>query len=140
MSDVGDAIDEVRVDLATDAADFMADVCSLIPPPALVAQGAGHTFGTEVPVTGIPCNHEQIGGGGITFHDGESVVTKTHKLELPFTSSTVAITRQYKIKVTARGLNPQLIFEQPVIDVDSLSPLLQVFAVLTEGYRQPGIT
>lgn len=138
MSDVGDAIDEVRTDLATDAADFMADVCTLIP-PLLVAQGSGHTLGEGTHVTSIPCNHEQIGGGGVTFHDGESVVTKTHKLELPFTSATVLITRQYKIKVTARGFNSQLIFEQPVIQVDSLSPLLQVFAVLTEGYRQPGI-
>lgn len=139
MSDVGDAIDEVRTDLAADAADFMADVCALIP-PLLVTQGAGHTLGEGTPVTGIPCNHEQIGGGGVTFHDGESVVTKTDRLELPYTSQTIAITRQHKIKVTARGVNTQLIFEQPVIKPDSLSPFLQVFAVLTEGYRQPGIT
>lgn len=139
MSDIGDAINEVRTDLATDAADFMADVCSLIP-PALVAQGSGHTLGEGAHVTNIPCNHEQIGGGGVTFHDGESVVTKTDRLELPYTSQTIAITRQHKIKVAARGVNTQLIFEQPVIRVDSLSPLLQVFAVLTEGYRQPGIT
>lgn len=139
MSEIGDAIDEVRSELAADAADLSADVCTLIP-PALVTQGSGHTLGEGEHITGIPCTHEQVGGGGVTFHDGGSVVTKTHRLEMPFTSETVAINRQYKIMVEARGLNPQLIFEQPVIKTDSLSPLLQVFAVLTEGYRQPGIT
>lgn len=139
MSKVGDAIDKAREKVANKAERFMADVCTLIP-AALVEQGAGHTLGEGTHVTGIPCTHEQVGGGGVTFHDGSSVVTKTHKLELPFTSDTVAINRQYRIMVEARGLNPQLVFEQPVIRTDSLSPLLQVFAVLTEGYRQPGIT
>lgn len=138
MSDLGDASNEYRTELAAEASEFMPDICSLIP-PAMTAQGSGHTLGEGTPITGIPCTHEQAGGGGVSFHDGESVVTKSHRLGLPFTSDTVNIRKEYKIKVAARGLNPEMIFEQPVIDTDSMSPLLQVLAVLTEGYRQPGI-
>jgi hypothetical protein len=139
MSKVGNAVDKIRTKIATKATKFMPDVCSLIP-PAMTAQGSGHTLGDGTPITGIPCSHEQAGGGGVTFHDGESEVTKSHRIEMPFTNDTIAISKEYKIKVAARGLNPEFTFEQPVIRNDSMSPLLQVFAVLTEGYRSPGIT
>lgn len=139
MSRVGDAIDKAREKVADKAEKFMPDLCTLIP-SAMVAQGAGHTLGEGTHITGIPCKHEQVSGGGVTFHDGESVVTKTHKLQMPFTSDTVLIDRRYKIKVAERGFNRELIFEQPVIKTDSMSPILHVFAVLTEGYRQPGTT
>lgn len=141
MSEVGDAIEEVRTELAGSASEFMPDLCDLIP-PSLQEQGAGHTIGEGTVIFNIPCLHEHI-GGGVSFHDGESVVTKTERLQLPFSSSTVAIKREYQIKVHARGLNPQMILEHPVIRTDSMSPLLQVLAEFTppdEGYRQPGIT
>lgn len=138
MSEVGSAIAEVRVAIADASGEFMADLCDLIP-PALVTQGDGHTLGDGTPITGIPCNHEEV-SGGVTFHDGESVVTKSNRVTMGYTATTVAITRQYKIKVHANGANPELILEQPVIQRDSMSPLLDILAVKSEGYQQPGIT
>lgn len=116
----------------------MSDTCTLIPEPSLTAQGAGHTLAPATEIPDVPCNHEQLGGGGVQFNEGGSTVTKTHKVTLPYTDETVLINRHYKIKIAARGFNPEMIFEQPVRTTDGLSPFLSVFCVLTEGYRAPG--
>lgn len=137
MSDVGDPINEARTEVAAAAGEFLADLCDLIPDPTLAIQGAGHTTTESSPVTNIPCKHEQLGGGGVQVNDGESVVTKTHRLTLPFTSSTVLINRRYRIKVQARGLNAETFFEHPVREFDSNSPLLKVLATMTEGFNSP---
>lgn len=138
MSELGDAINEVRTELASAASEFMFDLCDLIPDPSLVAQGAGHTLTDSAAVTSIPCTHKQLGGGGVRIDDGESVVTKTHKVTLPYTSDTVLIDRHYQIRIHARGFNPQVIFEQPVRQVDSASPFVSVLVTMTEGFRSPG--
>lgn len=138
MSDLGDGVNEFRTDLAIDAAEFLADLCDLIGPPVKVDQGAGHTITDGAIVQNVPCGHEQIGGGGVQVNDNGTVVTKTHRLTLPYTSQTILVDRHYKIKVRARGLNPEVIFEQPVQDLSDTAPLLDVLCVLTEGYRKPG--
>lgn len=139
MPEVGDAIEEVRAELAASASEFMADVCTLIP-AALTAQGDGHTMAEGTPVTNVPCTHKQLGGGGVQVNDNGTVAVKSHELKLPYTISTILIDRHYNIKVTARGFNPELIFEQPVIDRDSLGPMVRVLATLSEGFREPGFT
>lgn len=138
MSQVGDALDEVREELAGAAEEFMPDLCNLLPTPTKVDQGAGHTLQAATPITDVPCSHEQLSGGGVQFTENGTTVTKTHRLKLPFTSDTVSITRHYKIQVHARGLNREMFFEQPIIKEGSMSPILNVYAVLTDGHRKPG--
>lgn len=115
----------------------MPDLCDLLG-PTKIDQGAGHTTVEAVIASDIPCSIVQT-SGGVSFHDGESVANKGSRLQLPYNATTAGITRQYKVRVHARGVNPQMIFEQPVIEADSMSPLLQISAVLTEGFRSPGI-
>jgi hypothetical protein len=137
MSKVGNAITKARTKLAAKAGKFMPDLCDLLD-PVRVNQGSGHTLTEGVVASNVPCRIDQV-SGGVSFHDGESVANKAGKLELPYTAATAGITRQYKIRVHARDVNPQMVFEQPIISTDSMSPLLQVSAILTEGYRVPGI-
>jgi hypothetical protein len=139
MAEVGDAIEEVRAEIATAASEFMPDVCRLIS-TALATQGDGHTISETVSATDIPCSHEQLSGGGVQIDDNGSVAIKTHRIQMPYTSETILINRHYKIRVTARGFNPQMIFEHPVRQIDAMSPLVTVYATLSEGYRRPGVT
>lgn len=136
MSEMGEAFDEVRAELATEYP--FADLCDLIPDPTLVPQGAGHTLADPAAVTNIPCSHRQLSGGGVRIDDGESVVVKTHEVVLPFTSATVLINKQFGIRVHPRGFNEEVFFEQPVKRFDSASPLLNVLVTMTEGFRTPG--
>jgi hypothetical protein len=138
MSDVGDAYDEVRAELAAEASGFLPDLCDLID-SSLTTQGSGHTLTDSALALNIPCSHKQLGGGGVQVRDGDTFVTKSHELELPYTSATILIDRHYQIRVHARGTNAEMIFEQPVRQFDSGSPLLEVLATATEGYRQPGM-
>lgn len=131
-------IDKVRTKLAAKASKFMPDLCDILNPVS-IDQGAGHTIKDNEIALNIPCTIGQVGGSGVQFHDGESVINKTVSIELPYTSTTAAIKRNYKLRVHARGVNPQMTLEQPVIKADSMSPLLEVVAVLTEGYRIPAI-
>lgn len=133
------SIENYRTKLATKANKFMPDLCTLIP-AVLSTQGDGHTLAEGTPVPNVPCTHKQLGGGGVQVNDNGTVVTKTHSVELPYTSATVLIDRDYKIKVAARGFNAETIFELPVRPVDSLSPFLEVLATLSEGFREPGVT
>jgi hypothetical protein len=135
--EVGDAVEEARAEIAVSASEFMSDLCSLIA-PVKSEQGAGHTITDQVLASDIPCTHEQISGGGVQINDNGSVVTKTHRLKLPYTVETKLIDRHYKIKVEARGFNAEAIFEQPVQKFSATAPLLEVLCVLTEGYRKPG--
>lgn len=138
MSELGEAYDEVRTELATEYP--FADVCDLIPSPTLTAQGAGHTMTAAAPIQNVPCTHEQLGGGGVQVIDeAGTAVTKSHRVKLPYTSTTVLIDKHYKIRIHARGLNAQTIFEHPVREFDSGSPLLNVLVTMTEGQRSPGI-
>lgn len=138
MNDIATMHEDIRAGHAAFASSGFPDLCTLIP-AALQTQGDGHTLieGTAVP--SIPCTHEQLGGGGVTVNDNGTVAVKTHKVDLPYTSDTKQIDRHYKIKVAARGFNPELIFEQPVKSQDSLSPFLTVFVTLAEGYARPGV-
>lgn len=138
MSELGDAYDEIRGELATEYP--FADLCDLIPSPTLTAQGAGHTMVAALPVQNVPCTHRQLGGGGVQVIDETgTAVTKSHRVKLPYTSATVLIDKHYKIKVKARGLNAETIFEHPVRELDSGSPILSVLVTMTEGQRRPGI-
>jgi hypothetical protein len=137
MSEVGDAVNEVRTELATAASEFMSDLCDL-GVSVKTDQGAGHTIADSWIASDIPCSHEQIGGGGVQVNDNGTTVTKTDRIVMPYTSTTKLIDRQYKIRVHANGFNPQVIFEQPVQQLSATAPLLEVLAVVTEGYRRPG--
>lgn len=140
MSKAGDAINRARTKVAAKGDKPFFDLCDLLPAPTLTAQGAGHTMTAPAAIANIPCSHRQLGGGGVQVIDETgTAVTKSHRITLPYTSTTVLIDRHYKIRVHARGLNAETIFEQPVREFSSTSPLLSVLATVTEGQRSPGI-
>ena len=137
MSELGDAIHEIRTELAASAPEFMPDLCDL-GIAVKTDQGAGHTLTDSWIATDIPCDHEQISGGGVQVNDNGTTVTKTDRVTLPYTTETVLIDRHYKIRVHANGFNPEVIFEQPVPKLSATEALLEVLCVVTEGYRKPG--
>lgn len=137
MDDVATAIEEVRAELNTASPEFFPATCSLIGPVRSTA-GAGHTIGDSVLATNIPIKVKHV-SGGIQVNEGGVNVIKSHRLTLPVRSETLLIDQHYKIKIAAYGTNPEMIFEQPVSQLDSLSPFLVFAATLTQGMRYPGI-
>jgi hypothetical protein len=68
---------------------------------------------------------------------GGEAYLASHRITLPVTEATLAIKPEDRIKVEARGLNPELIFQQPVIIEGSTTVFVNVAATLVQqGYRQ----
>lgn len=137
MNDVALAIEEVRAELSSASSEFFPATCSLIGPVKTTA-GAGHTIADSVLASNIPIKVKHV-SGGIQVNEGGVNAIKSHRLTLPVRSETLLINQHYKIKVAAYGTNPEMIFEQPVSQVDSMSPFLVLAATLTQGMRYPGI-
>lgn len=140
MSEVGDAIEEVRAELAAEAAGFMPRTCSLIPPATVVSDGFhGHKPADAPAIPNIPCKVEFV-SGGFQVNDAGAAVVKTHRITLPVTADTVAVNRHYKISVAASGLTPVMLFEHPVRQLSDLDAFLVIAASFAEGYSQPAMT
>lgn len=137
MNELATAIEEVRAELAGASSEFFPATCSLIGPTRTVS-GSGHTLNDTVLATNIPIKVKHV-SGGIQVNEGGVNVIKSHRLTLPVTAATVAINQHYKIKVDAYGTNPEMIFEQPVSQLDSMSPFLNLAATITQGMRYPGV-
>ena len=115
---------------------FGEDLCDLIG-PTQVAQGSGHTITDTTLASDIPCYVEQSSG---TAQPDSDAVNRTtlHRITMEGTDEARLINQHYKIKVLARDNNPEMVFEQPVREIQSFSSLVVVNAVYTVGYRQPG--
>lgn len=126
---------------------FYQDLCDLIPVGLTTdAQGTGKTL-ADLPAsaTNVQCSCEEISGGDAQIVvDGVTVIA-THRICMVPTgaalTAALALTTHDKIKVLARGNKPIRIFEQPVRNEGSFTPVVEFKAILVkEGYRQPGIT
>lgn len=132
MSDVGDAMDEVRSELDGSASEFMADVCDviLLTPGQDDSGGSGNTASTVV--ADVPCSYEALKQPFDKQIGGRVLIGLTHKITLPSNSNTQAILPKHKIVVDARGNTPSLTFNDPVVLSGSLAPFVTVAASLAE--------
>jgi hypothetical protein len=137
MNELAEAIEEVRTELADAQSEILFDECDIYAPMFVDGGPSGDSVTLNpIPVAqNVGVTQKGLGKGREVSVGGETYIA-THKLTMPRTSSTVAITPRHQIRVYARGLTPQLIFEKPVINEDSIDPLLEVSAVLVmQGYQ-----
>lgn len=136
MSEIGDAINEIREELADASEEFMADVCNLWGPTFVDGGSAGDSETTGPIASNIPCGYKEGGPGGQIVVGGQAYAG-SHQLKLPRTTATIVITPKHQIKVQARGDTSELVFEQPVIIQKGVDPLLTVVANLVQqGFQQ----
>lgn len=130
MNELAEGISDVRAELAADADEFMADLCTLTV-RAFVPDGyGGSTETTSTPATNIPCSWEALGSPIERPTAGAAPSLLTHKITMPSTAATEAIRSNYRIIVAARDHTPALTFEHPTILGGSLAPFCTVAASL----------
>lgn len=136
MSELGDAIVEVRNELAAEAEGFMPDLCDLIKETFVEGGATGDSKQPSAIATDIPCSFRSLGQnnqlvvGGVTY-------TATHEIEMPFTDETALITPEYRISLTPGNGDAVKIFQQPVIRDESMSALVVIAATeVRQGFQQ----
>lgn len=136
MNELATAIEEVRTELAGIGNDILFDLCDIYGPTFTDGGAAGDSV-NKVPVaTNVNVTYKGFGTSR-QFVVGGEAYTASHQLKMVRTAKTVAITPEHRITVKARGRTGQLVFENPHIDEDSISPLLKVHATLViQGYQQ----
>lgn len=128
MSEVGDAIEEVRNELAGATSEFMPDLCDLWAVP----EGFGQSLvEPELIASDIPCRVylPSTGNRGVL---GGMQQTSSSQIQLPWIEATLAVTSRYQIRVHARGKTPEMIFENPETHLDSLGPFMIVSATRSQ--------
>lgn len=136
MSEIGDAINEIRDELGDASEEFMADTCDLWGPTFVDGGAAGDSETIGPIASNIPVGYKEGGPGGQIVVGGKAY-TGSHRLKLPRTTATVAITPKHWIKVQPRGDTGELVFEQPVIIQKGVDALLTVAANLVQqGFQQ----
>src|SRR5947207_7809336 len=115
MSEVGDAINEARTEVNSDAAsDALPDLCD-ITALGLVSDGHyGDTEGETTIATNIPVEVAEATPSGNTIVAGGVTYTGSHRLKFGWNATTAAINPEQLIKVHARGSEALMVFEQPV--------------------------
>lgn len=117
-------------------ARFGEDLCDLLGPTFVDGGATGDSVTTATIALNVPCMYESSGVGSQIVVGGEAY-TASHRITMPNTAVTEAITPKYKIKVLARGNTAELIFEDPVIVQKSYKALLTVAANLVQqGFQQ----
>lgn len=111
VSDVGDAIDEIRAAYAEAMPDFMPDVCRVTVPGAPTASRGQSTSGASTETANVPCSYEGLSATERAI-GGTSVGAATHVIELPvvWQGAYLNVTAESMIVVDARGVNPALTF------------------------------
>jgi len=135
MNDVATGVEEARSEIATAAVDFLPDICDIAGPTFVDGGSSGDSESIGSVATNIPIGYQSLGNGKQITIGGETYIA-SHKLRLPRTSQTVAITPKHIITVRARGSTGALIFQKPVISEDDSDALLVVNAVrVIQGFQ-----
>ena len=133
MSEIGDAIDEVREELADSADEFMIGTCSIIKNTFVNGGSAGDTMAPTATVTGVPYKCKSAGHRSQTVVGGKSQ-TISHWLTFPYNDDTLAIKPEDRIEDED---DSALVFQEPVVVRDSTSVFIKVAATLVhQGYQQ----
>lgn len=131
MSDVGDAIDDVRVEIADAAAEFLTDTCDLWGPTFVDGGSASDSQTIGSIASGIPVSYKGSAANSQIVIGGEAYAA-SHQLKMPRTVTTVAITPKHFIKVQPRGDTGELVFEKPVIVQKDTDVFLTIAATLVQ--------
>ena len=111
------------------------DTCDLIKPNFAEGGATGDTVSPTTVATNLRCFYESRSGNSQVVIGGQAY-SASHNITIENTSASIAITPDYKLKIHARGANPEKIFEQLVIRDGSFTPLAVVAAnLVTQGYQ-----
>jgi hypothetical protein len=138
MSEVGDAINEVRAEVNADvASEVLPDLCDIIQ-IELVSDGhSGQTEGESPAATNVPVEIAEATPSNNTIVAGDVTYTGSHRLKFGWNATTTAINPKQLIKVHARGSEKLMVFEKPIREHGGNGPWLFVLVTLTTGFRSP---
>jgi hypothetical protein len=136
MSEIGDAIDEVRDALADAAEEFMPDTCTITKRAFSEGGSSGDTMIPTATITNLPCTYKSLGSRSQIVVGGEARLA-SHRLRFPATSDTMAINSADRVTIAARGTHPEMVFHEPVLIDGSMAVFVEVAATLVqEGFDQ----
>lgn len=136
MSKVGEAIDKARVKVAAKTDKFLTDQCEIWGPTFVDGGASGDSETIALITANVPISYKGSSANSQVVIGGEAYVA-SHRLKMPRTVTTVAITPKHLIKVQARGDTAELIFEKPAIVQKDTDVLLTVAATLVQqGFSQ----
>lgn len=136
MNELAVAIEEVRTELADIGSEILFDVCDIDGPSFIDGGASGDSVDLSPAASGVNITYKGLGGTK-QFVVGGETYTASHQLKMVRTIETLAITPRHRITVRARGLTSALVFQNPLIVEDSISPLLKINATLVvQGYQQ----
>jgi hypothetical protein len=130
-------IEKVREKLVTKSRKFLIDECDIYAPMFIDGGAAGDsvTLNPTPIATSVGVTCKGLSKGKEVTVGGESYIA-SHKLTMARTAINVTITPRHQLRVKPRGRTPMLVFDKPVIDENSVSPLLELNAVLVvQGYQ-----
>lgn len=136
MSKVGDAINKARTKVTTKGSKIFTDTANLWGPTFVDGEASGDSETIAEIATGIPISYKGSSANAQVVIGGEAYVA-SHRLKMPRTVTTVAITPKHLIKVQSRGDTGELVFEKPAIVQKDTDVLLTVAATLVQqGFSQ----
>lgn len=118
----------------------LIDRCGFITSGKASDGNSGHTLTIAEGPTTNPCLYEMLSGGNAEIVANGVTIVATHRIFTLITDEAMAVTEHDQIKVVVRDENTELIFEQPYRTKNTMLPIVEFKAILTAGYRQPGIT
>lgn len=129
MSDLSSAIAEVRSELNISSPDIFTDLCDIqsVTSGSDDYGGASQTPGTVA--ANVPCKYEALSSSEQSFAGG-TTASLTHRITMGVTPSSLAIKQNQRIRVLANGDVPELMFENPIPQLGSFSPFIDVLASL----------
>lgn len=134
MSELGDAIDEARAELATEYP--FTDSCNLWGPTFVDGGSSSDSETIGLAASNIPISYKGSRANSQLVIGGEAYAA-SHRLKMPRTVTTVLITPKHLIKVQPRGDTGELVFEKPVIVHKDTDVLLTLAATLVQqGFSQ----
>lgn len=137
MNDIAEAIEEIRSELAIEQKEILFDECNIYAPLFTDGGASGDTIGLNpIPIArNVSISYKGLGKSKEIIIGGQSYIA-SHALKMARTTINNAITPEHQIRVKARGKTRQLIFEKPCVDEDSVSPFLELNAILVvQGYQ-----
>jgi hypothetical protein len=117
------------------AAVGLVDLCDLKGPTFVNGGASGDSVTIGTIASDIRCMYEAT-SPNTTVTVGGKTYSVTHRVLMLRTNASELITPEYRIPVHARDGKPEIIFENPVMLDESLSPLVTVLATLVkQGYQ-----
>lgn len=138
MNALGRGLNSARAAVNRSAAPaVLPDLCDIFT-TGLVSDGhSGQSTGESLVAQDLPVEVEDATPGGAQIVAGGQTYQATHRLKFGYSAVTVAIRPEHIVKIKARGVVGEFVFEKPVPVKGSSSVWLYYSAVLVTGFRSP---